>query len=102
MRGSRVRNKKKQQEEEIKLESEHGSSLTELSSLEIDCCKQNFIFYDKQKLGYVERFELPMLLSTCGYNLTDDRIKELNSFLDEKTAQRIDLPMMLATLTHLK
>ena len=43
-----------------------------------------------------------MLLSTCGYNLTDDRIKELNCFLDEKTAQRIDLPIMLATLTHLK
>ena len=48
MRGSRTRNKnKKQQEEEIKVESEHGSSLTELSALEIDCCKQNFIFYDK-------------------------------------------------------
>ena len=43
-----------------------------------------------------------MLLTTCGYNLPEERIKELNKFLDEKTAQRIDLPLMLAVLTHLK
>lgn len=43
---------------EEKAESDIGMSNTELSSLEKDCAKQNFIFYDKQKLGYVERFEL--------------------------------------------
>ena len=43
-----------------------------------------------------------MLLTTCGYNLPEERIKELNKFLDEKAAQRIDLPLMLAVLTHLK
>lgn len=60
------------------------------------------MFYDKQKVGYVERFELQMLLTTCGYNLPDETIEKLNKFLDEKTAQRIDLPIMLALLTHLK
>ncbi len=85
MRGSRTRNKAKQAvEEEVKAESEQGSSLTELSAVERDCCKQNFIFYDKQKLGYVERFELPMLLNTCGYNLPEERMLQLNSFLDSK------------------
>ena len=38
-------------------------------------CKQNFTFYDKAKQGYVERFELPMLLTVCGYNLSDGRIE---------------------------
>ena len=39
MRGSRARNKAKQQEEEIKIESEHGSQSSELSKIEIECCK---------------------------------------------------------------
>ena len=43
-------------------QEEEGNTHTELSILERDCCKQNFSFYDKQKTGQVERFELPMLL----------------------------------------
>lgn len=92
-----------------------GNSHTELSVLEKDCCKQNFQFYDKAKQGYVERFELPMVLTSkfcvaylinffaaCGYNLTDQRIEQLNTFLDEKSAQKVDLPLLLMTLTYLK
>ena len=37
--------------------------LTELSRLEKQCCKENFQYYDKEKLGYVERFELKNILS---------------------------------------
>ena len=44
--------------------SEAGNSHTELSVLEKDCCKQNFQFYDKAKQGFVERFELPMVLTS--------------------------------------
>jgi Ca2+-binding EF-hand superfamily protein len=44
--------------------SEAGNSHTELSVLEKDCCKQNFQFYDKAKQGSVERFELPMVLTS--------------------------------------
>jgi hypothetical protein len=40
------------------------NSHTELSVLEKDCCKQNFQFYDKAKAGYVQRFELPMVLTS--------------------------------------
>ena len=43
-------------------EVDEANTHTELSILERDCCKQNFSFYDKQKAGQVERFELPMLL----------------------------------------
>ena len=38
----------------------------------------------------------------CGYNLTDQRIEQLNNFLDEKSAQKVDLPLLLMTLTYLK
>jgi hypothetical protein len=44
--------------------SENGTTHTELSVLEKDCCKQNFQFYDKAKQGFVERFELPLVLES--------------------------------------
>jgi hypothetical protein len=44
--------------------SEAGNTHTELSVLEKDCCKQNFQFYDKAKQGFVERFELPLVLES--------------------------------------
>lgn len=38
----------------------------------------------------------------CGYNLEDGRIAQLNEFLDEKKATRIDLNTLLMVLTELK
>ncbi len=43
---------------------EHDPNRTELSKLEIELCKQNFAFYDRNRVGSVERFELPMLLNS--------------------------------------
>jgi len=34
--------------------------------------------------------------------LTDKRIAELNEFLDSKNAEKVDLPLLVMTLTHLK
>ena len=42
-------------------ESEKDSR-AELTKLEVELCKQNFVFYDKSRQGYVERFELPLIL----------------------------------------
>ena len=59
-------NKNQQQvisEEVPEVESEHDNNRTELTKLEVELCKQNFAFYDRQKQGFVERFELPMLLT---------------------------------------
>lgn len=54
-----------QHQEQNDQESEnHESNAAELSILERELCKQNFLFYDKQKQGYVERFELPMVLTS--------------------------------------
>ena len=34
--------------------------------------------------------------------MTDERIKQLNEFLDSKQADKVDVPILLMTLTHLK
>ena len=34
-----------------------------MTKVEIELCKSNFQFYDKAKMGYVERFELEMILN---------------------------------------
>ncbi len=39
------------------------NQMTELTRIEVELCKQNFQFYDKNRQGYVERFELPMILN---------------------------------------
>ena len=39
------------------------NSHIELSNIEKESAKANFLFYDKAKAGFVERFELPMVLS---------------------------------------
>lgn len=38
----------------------------------------------------------------CGYNLSDDRVNQLNEFIKSKDAQKVDLNLLIATLTHLK
>ena len=43
-----------------------------------------------------------MVLNTCGYNLSEQRVAQLNEFLNDKNAQRIDLNLLLQALTHLK
>ena len=73
-KGGRKVNKPKVAEPEPSQEEQEVSQF-ELGAIEKDCCKQNFQFYDAEKRGYVERFELPMLLQMCGYNLTDARIQ---------------------------
>ena len=44
-------------------EIDNTNSHIELSNIEKESCKANFAFYDKAKAGFVERFELPMVLS---------------------------------------
>ena len=84
---------------------------TELTRVEVELCKQNFQYYDKDRKGYVERFELPMLLNgihhtqltylylACGYQINDDKIAQLNEYLDNRKATKIDINTILSTLT---
>ena len=94
-------------------ETENVGSHTDLNTLEKECCKQNFKFYDRSNTGSVERFELPMVLQgklnlpliyhiACGYNLTDARIAELDKFLDEKGATKLTLDVLLSALAYHK
>jgi len=71
--GRKVKAAPKEQVEEVDIEPAEVNQF-ELGAVERDCCKQNFSFYDSEKKGFVERFELPMLLQMCGYNLPDEKI----------------------------
>lgn len=83
-----------------------------MTEMEKELCKQNFMFYDKQRQGSVERFELPMLLNgkvlshelniACGYHLTEQRISQLNEYLDKRKSVKIDVPTLVLTLNYLK
>eukprot|EP00352_Strombidinopsis_acuminata_P004806 CAMPEP_0176365842 /NCGR_PEP_ID=MMETSP0126-20121128/20758_1 /TAXON_ID=141414 ORGANISM="Strombidinopsis acuminatum, Strain SPMC142" /NCGR_SAMPLE_ID=MMETSP0126 /ASSEMBLY_ACC=CAM_ASM_000229 /LENGTH=60 /DNA_ID=CAMNT_0017723015 /DNA_START=35 /DNA_END=217 /DNA_ORIENTATION=- len=56
--------------EEDNFEDNDNEGRMELNKLEVELCKQNFSFYEKNRGGPpVERFELPMLLVACGYDL---------------------------------
>ena len=43
-----------------------------------------------------------MLLEACGYHLKDDRIKNLNGWLDKENVLEIDVKNFLRVLSHLK
>ena len=45
---------------------------------------------------------LLILFIACGYYLDDKRLNQLNEFLDEKKASKIDLNTLLLVLTQLK
>ena len=49
--------------EEDNFEDNDNEGRMELNKLEVELCKQNFSFYEKNRGGPpVERFELPMML----------------------------------------
>jgi hypothetical protein len=37
--------------------------MTEISKVDQECIKLNFVFYDRARKGFIERFELPMILA---------------------------------------
>ena len=73
MRGARRKSVKQQVDEQVKDET----NAADLSISDRECCIHNFKFYVNKSQGYADLFELPMVLSACGYNLPDARIEEL-------------------------
>lgn len=43
-------------------------------------------------IKYLIQFYLPLV---CGYNVTENRLEQINKFLDDKSAVKVDLPMLL-------
>lgn len=65
--------------------------------------RQNFDFYCKSKGGAtVELFELPMILTACGYRVKPAQLNELADFLSKRKSPKISFPELLAVLTELK
>jgi Ca2+-binding EF-hand superfamily protein len=62
--------------------------------------RQNFDFYCKSKGGAtVELFELPMILTACGYRVTPAQLSQLADFLTTRKSVKIDFTGLLAVLT---
>jgi Ca2+-binding EF-hand superfamily protein len=68
----------------------------------VDLAKTNFDFYSKSKGTQIDLFELPMLLSACGSQVSPQQLEILQTFLHDKGASKIDFPALNSVLTHLK
>lgn len=52
-------------------EEEHDNNdAPELSKMDIELAKQNYTYYCSGKKTALELFELPMVLSACGYKVS--------------------------------
>ena len=61
--------------------------------MEQDMAKQNFNFYCQQKKGgnQLELYELPMVLSACGYKVSDATMNILQDYLaNERKSVKLD------------
>ena len=84
----------------------------ELTRVEEECARINFMQYDRTRQGYVELFELPSLLAckqklfslsqACGYNFADKEVDQLEDFLAQSNYNRLDYKTLLAVLTFQK
>ena len=60
--------------------------------MEIEMAKSNFTFYCSQKKGgnALELYELPMVLSACGYKVSPEVMDQLQQFLDTRKSPKLD------------
>ena len=75
---------------------------SELTKSEVECVKMNFSFYDRKGVGHVELFELPMLLNICGYDLTNEEMKQAQEFFRKRKVEHIDTTRLISLLCYMK
>jgi hypothetical protein len=79
---------------------EEGNDQPEMTRMEIDMARQNFDFYSKSKGGAsVELFELPMILTACGYRASPLQLNLLQEFLSNRKSTKLDFAGLQAALT---
>lgn len=64
--------------------------------------RTNFDIYASNKGGKIELFELPMLISACGIQVSDADLNQINGFLRSRSATSIDLQALVAAIAYLK
>ncbi len=66
--------------------------------------KQNFTFYCSQKKSgpALEVYELPMILSACGYKTTAEIHNQLSEYLVQQKKVKLDWTALVQVLTQLK
>lgn len=87
-------------------EQDHNNDAPELTRMEVEMAKQNFGFYCQQKKGgtSLELYELPMVLSACGYKVQPEILAQLQTFLGQRksASMRLDFAALQSVLTQLK
>ena len=60
--------------------------------MEIEMAKQNFSFYCQSKKAgtALETYELPMVLSACGYRISPEMLVQLQDFLYQRKSGKLD------------
>ena len=94
--------RKKAQQEEEPVE-EQNNDAPELTRMEIEMAKQNFNFYQSQKKSpNLELYELPMVLSACGYKVSPEMLEKLQFRLSESKKSKLDFGALQIVLTEIK
>lgn len=78
--------------------------MPELTRGEIEMAKQNFTYYCSQKKAEsgLQLYELPMVLSACGYKVTPEVMDNLQEFLNQRKSPKLDFNSLQAVLTQIK
>jgi Ca2+-binding EF-hand superfamily protein len=94
--------RKKQQQEEEQVE-EQNNDAPELTRMEVEMAKQNFQFYQSQKKSPIlELYELPMVLSACGYKVSPEMLDKLQEMLQQSKKTKLDFGTLQMVLTQIK
>jgi Ca2+-binding EF-hand superfamily protein len=93
----------RKQAAKVEEEEEHDNNdAPELSKMDIELAKQNYTYYCSGKKTALELFELPMVLSACGYKVTAVQLNQLQDFLMTRKSGKLDFQALVAVLTQLK
>jgi hypothetical protein len=60
------------------------------------------MFCQVSRISLIKYLIFFYLFLVCGYNVTENRLEQINKFLDDKSSVKVDLPMLLQALTYLK
>ena len=58
---------------------------------EVDTMKEQFFIFDKSNSGFIQPHELRILLDYCGEKPNEDKLGEIDTWLEGKGIKRLDI-----------
>lgn len=69
---------------------------------EIDIMKEQFFIVDKQNNGFIAQYELKSLLEWCGDKPSEEKMTQIDKWLEQKNVHRLDIGACLQVWNYLK